>query len=170
LRALFEAARWAPSSYNEQPWTYFVATRQNPVEFIRLLSCLVPANRAWAKAAPVLILGVVTLKFAQNQQDNRAAMHDLGLASANLVLEATARGLSVHQMIGILPEVARKLYQIPEHSEAWTAIAVGHRAEAADLPAELRERDLAPRTRKPASRFVFTGGWGRPEPFVSVTI
>jgi nitroreductase len=162
LRALFEAARWAPSSYNEQPWTYLVATRQNLVEFNRLLSCLVPGNQAWAKTAPVLILGLVTHKFAKNQQDNRAAVHDLGLASANLVLEATARGLSVHQMIGILPEVARKLYQIPQHTEAWTAIAVGHRAEAADLPAELRTRDLAPRTRKPTSQFVFTGGWGHP--------
>jgi len=72
-------------------------------------------------------------------------------------------------MIGIHPDVARELYQIPEHSEAWTAIAVGHRAETADLPAVMRERDIAPRTRKPASQFVFTGGWGRPEPFANAT-
>ena len=161
LCSLFEAARWAASSYNEQPWTYLIATRKTPAEFERLLSCLLPANQAWAKAAPVLVLGVVSLKFAKNQKDNRAAVHDLGLASANLVIEATARGLSVHQMIGILPERARELYRIPVHAEAWTAMAIGFKADADTLPDELRDRDLAPRQRKPASQFVFTGSWGQ---------
>jgi nitroreductase len=160
LRSLFEAARWAASSYNEQPWTYFVATRTSAAEFERLLSCLVPANQAWAKAAPVLALGVVSLKFAQNHKDNRAAVHDLGLASANLVTEATARGISVHQMIGILPDRARELYQIPENSEAWTALAIGYRANTSEEPAGLSERDLAPRHRKPVSQFVYAGTWG----------
>ena len=109
LRSLFEAARWAASSYNEQPWNYFVATREDPPEFGRLLSCLVDANQAWAKTAPVLVLAVVSLQFARNKQDNRAAVHDLGLAAANLVIEATARSLSVHQMIGILPDKAREI-------------------------------------------------------------
>jgi nitroreductase len=162
LNSLFEAARWAPSSYNEQPWTYFVATRKTPGEFERLLSCLVPANQAWAKAAPVLVLGVVNLRFAKTNKDNRAAVHDLGLASANLVIEATARGLSVHQMIGILPDRARELYQIPEHTEAWTAMAIGYKANAESLPTGLKERDMAPRSRKPTSQFVFTGSWGQP--------
>lgn len=81
LHSLFEAARWAPSSYNEQPWSYLVATRDDPREFARLLSCLEPANQAWAKSAPVLALGVVSLRFARNNQENRAAMHDLGMAS-----------------------------------------------------------------------------------------
>ncbi len=168
LGSLFEAARWAPSSYNEQPWSYFVATRENPGEFERLLSCLLPANQAWAKAAPVLALGVVSLRFAQNHKDNRAAVHDLGLASANLVMEATVRGLSVHQMIGILPERARELYQIPAQTEAWTAMAIGYKANADGLPEGLRERDLAPRQRKPVSQFVFTGTWGRPAPLTVV--
>jgi len=162
LGSLFEAARWAASSYNEQPWTYFVATHKNPGEFERLLSCLEPANQAWAKAAPVLVLGVVTLRFAKNDRENRAATHDLGLASANLVVEATARGLSVHQMIGILPDQARTLYQIPSQAEAWTAMAIGYRMSTADLPEGLRARDLAPRERKPASQFVFDGSWGQP--------
>jgi nitroreductase len=162
LSSLFEAARWAPSSYNEQPWTYFVATRKNPGEFERLLSCLVPTNQAWAKAAPVLVLGVVGLKFSKTHKDNRAAVHDLGLASANLVMEATSRGLSVHQMIGILPDRARELYQIPKDSEAWTAMAIGYKANADALPADLRERDLTPRQRKPIGQFVFTGSWGQP--------
>ena len=166
LLSLFEAARWAASSYNEQPWNYLVATRENPKEFGRLLSCLVEANQAWAKAAPVLVLGVVSLRFAKNNKDNRAAVHDLGLAAGNLLVEATTRGLSVHQMIGILPDMARELYQIPEHYEAWTALAIGYKADPATLPEALKERDLAPRERKPLSEFVFTGQWKQPSPLV----
>jgi nitroreductase len=163
---LFEAARWAASSYNEQPWNYIVATKENSKEFDQLLSCLVEANQAWAKAAPVLVLGVVSLRFAKNQKDNRAAVHDLGLASGNLVVEATTRGLSVHQMIGILPDKAREVYQIPEHFEAWTAMAIGYKADPANMPEALKARDLAPRQRKPLNEFVFTGLWKRPSPLV----
>lgn len=162
LRALFEAARWAASSYNEQPWSYFVALRTDPAEFARLLTCLVPDNQVWATAAPVLVLGVVTREFIQTGAHNRAAVHDLGLASANLTFEATARGLSVHQMIGILPDRARELYQIPDQAEAFTALAIGYAASPESLPDELRERDLAPRERKPTREFVFSGTWGRP--------
>ena len=160
LRSLFEAARWAASSYNEQPWSYIVATRDKPEEFRRLLSCLAEGNQVWAKAAPVLALGVVTLRFKRNNKENRAAVHDLGLAAGNLVVEATARGLFVHQMIGILPDKARELYQIPADSEAWTALAIGYRKEPDGLPAALKERELAPRQRRPLSQFVFTGKWG----------
>jgi len=167
LLSLFEAARWAASSYNEQPWSFLVATREDPPEFGRLLSCLVEANQAWAKTAPVLVLGIVSLRFAKNNQDNRAAVHDLGLAAGNLSVEATVRGLSVHQMIGILPDKARQLYQIPEHFEAWTAMAIGYKADPATLPAALKERDLAPRQRKPLNEFVFTGGWKKPAPLVA---
>src|SRR5208283_5160670 len=164
LRSVFEAARWAASSYNEQPWNYLLASRENPQEFGRLLSCLVEANQAWAKAAPVLVLGVVNLRFAKNNKDNRAAVHDLGLAAGNLVAEAAARGLSVHQMIGILPDKVREIYQIPEHFEAWTAMAIGYKADPATLPEALKERDLTLRQRKPLGKFVFTGKWGQSLP------
>ena len=166
LRSLFEAARWAPSSYNEQPWSYIVATRDNSEQFQRLLSCLVDANQVWAKAAPVLALGVVSLKFARNAKDNRAAVHDLGLASGNLVLEATARGLFVHQMIGILPDRAREVYGIPEGYEAWTGLAIGYRGDPTNLPEPLRERERTPRQRKPLQEFVFNGKWENPSPLV----
>lgn len=160
LRALFEAARWAPSSYNEQPWSYVVATKQQPEEYARLLSCLVEPNQAWARAAPVLALGIVTQRFQRNDKPNKAAMHDLGLAAGNLLLEATARGIHVHQMIGILPDRARELYAIPEGSEAYTGLAIGYAGDPAS-DAKLGERDLAPRTRKPLSEFVFSGRFGR---------
>ena len=166
LLSLFEAARWAASSFNEQPWSFLVATRENQLEFGRLLSCLMEANQAWAKTVPVLVLGVVSLRFASNNKDNRAAVHDLGLAAANLVVEATTRGLSVHQMIGILPDKAREVYLIPEHFEAWTAMAIGYRADPDKLPDALKERDLKPRQRKPLDKFVFTGQWGQSSPFV----
>lgn len=166
LVSLFEAARWAPSSYNEQPWSYMVASKNDTEEFQRLLSCLVEANQAWAKAAPVLALGIVSLKFALNAKDNRAAVHDLGLAAGNLVMEATSRVLFVHQMIGILPDRARELYGIPEGFEAWTALAIGYAGDSASLPDKLRERDLAPRQRKPLREFVFRGRWKEPSPIV----
>jgi len=165
LRALFEAARWAPSSYNEQPWSYLVASRHDePQEFARLLSCLVEANQAWAQHASVLALGVVTLRFERNDKPNAAAKHDLGLAAGNICVEATARGLVVHQMIGIQPDRAREVYGIPEHSEALTGIAIGYEGDSQALPEKLRERDLATRTRKPLGEFVFAGRWGARAP------
>ena len=162
LRSLFEAARWAASSYNEQPWRYIVATRANPVEFEKLLSCLVEPNQAWAKAAPVLALGCTSLTFTRNGQPNAAAIHDLGLASATLTFEATARGIHVHQMIGILPDRAREVYRIPAGVEPKTALAIGYAADPAMAPEKYRDRDLAARTRKPLAEFVFGGDFGTP--------
>jgi nitroreductase len=160
LRSLFEAASWAPSSYNEQPWRYIVATKDNPADFERLLSCLVEGNQVWAKAAPVLALGCTSLFFTKNGKPNAAAVHDLGLAAGNLCLEATARGLHVHQMIGILPDKAREVFHIPEGVQPLTGLAIGYAADPNTLPDKLRERDLAPRTRKPLAEFVFGGAWG----------
>lgn len=162
--ALFEAARWAASSFNEQPWSYLIATREQPDEYERLLSCLVEGNQGWAKHAPVLALGCTTLTFSRNGKPNAAAAHDLGQASANLALEATARGLAVHQMIGILPDRARELYKIPEHVQPLTGLAIGYVASAEESPAELRARDAARRARKPLSEFLFSGIWGDASP------
>ena len=161
LFSLFEAARWAASSYNEQPWRYLVATKEEPEEYEKLLSCLVEGNQLWAKAAPVLALGVASLAFALNGKPNKAAIHDLGLAAGSLTFEATARGLAVHQMIGILPDKARELYGIPQGYEAVTGIAIGYVGDPQTLPDKLRERDLTPRTRKPLKDFVFGGTWGK---------
>src|SRR4051794_29244909 len=160
LRSLFEAARWAASSYNEQPWSYIVSTKADPGAFERLLSYLVEGNQAWARAAPVLALGCTNPRFALNNKPNAAAVHDLGLAGASLTLEATARGLSVHQMIGILPDRARELYRIPEGVQPMTGLAIGYAADPDTLPEKYRERDLAPRARKPQAEFVFGGEYG----------
>lgn len=159
LLSLFEAARWAASSYNEQPWRFIVAREEEPAEFDRLLTCLVEGNQAWARHAPVLALAVVSLRFSRNGKPNRAAHHDIGTATCSLQLEATARGLSVHPMIGIQPERARTEYAIPEGYEAYTALAIGYAAPLDAVDESLRRRDAAPRARKPLSEFVFTGAW-----------
>ena len=160
LVSLFEAARWAPSSYNEQPWHYIIATKDNTEEFERMVSCLVEGNQIWAKSAPVLALGIARLNFVHNNKPNRAAIHDLGLAAGNLLFEATARGLCVHQMIGILPERASEIYAIPEGYEVMTGIAIGYEGNPDSLPDNIKEREAARRPRKPLSEFIFSSKWG----------
>jgi len=160
LLSLFEAARWAASSYNEQPWRYIVATREDPDAHARVLSCLVEPNQAWAKQAPVLALGVIGLQFERNGKPNAAAQHDLGLASANLTLEATQRGLSVHQMIGILPDRAKEIFDVPDGYQVLTGLAIGYAGDPVVVEG-LGPRDLAARGRRPVAEFVFTNGWGR---------
>jgi nitroreductase len=166
LLSLLEAARWAPSSYNEQPWSFLVATKAQPEEFARMLSCLVDANQAWAKNAPVLVLCCTRLHFVRNGKPNAAAVHDLGLATANLMFEATARGLAVHAMIGIEPERVRTLYEVPEGVQPLTAIALGYAGDPSVLAEGLRDRDRERRPREPLAKFVFAGKWGSARPGV----
>jgi len=160
LCSLFEAARWAASSYNEQPWSFIVAMKDQAVEFEKIVSCLVEANQTWAKQASVLVLCCTKLHFERNGKENAAAIHDLGLAVGNLSFEATSRGLSLHQMIGIYPEKAEELFQIPDGIRVLTAIAIGYPADPDSLPQELRIRDQSPRSRKPLNEFVFRSNWG----------
>jgi nitroreductase len=167
LRSLLEAARWAPSSYNEQPWSFIVATKQDPAELARLLSCLVEGNIQWAQHAPVLMVSVARLSFEEDGKPNRHAFHDVGQAAANLTVQATALGLFVHQMAGILPDKVRALYGVPEQYEPVAAIALGYPGDPQSLPERLRNRELAPRERKPLTEFVFTGRWGQPSPIVT---
>ncbi len=167
LRSLFEAARWASSSFNAQPWNFIVATKDDPENFQRVLDCFVERNQSWAKNAPVLALSVAGLKFAHNGQPNRHAFHDVGQAVANLALQATALGLEIHQMAGIDPEKARQIFGIPEGYEAVAGIALGYPGDPASLPDPLRERELAPRERKPLDSFVFAGRWGQPSQLVA---
>jgi nitroreductase len=159
LRSLFEAARWAPSSFNEQPWSYIVARREEKEEFERVLSCLSEKNQQWAKEAPILALGVAHMRFVRNDKPNRHAFHDLGLATANLCVEATARGLAVHQMAGILPDRAREIYGLPEDWEVATGIAIGYAVGPEEGVNPFAERDSKPRSRKPLKSFVFGGRW-----------
>ena len=167
LRSLLEAARWAPSSYNEQPWAFIIATKQDQAEYARLLSCLVEGNIQWAQRAPVLMVSVARRSFEENGKSNRHAFHDIGLAVANLVVQATALGLAVHQMAGIFPDKVRELYNIPEDYEPVAGIALGYPGDPDTLPERLRQRELAPRSRKPIREFVFAGRWGQTSPLIA---
>jgi nitroreductase len=165
LRSIFEAARWAPSSYNEQPWAYIVATKDGKENFEKMLSILVEFNVQWAGSAPMLALAVAKLAFANNNAPNRNAQYDTGAASALLSVEATARGLAVHQMAGFDQEKARQVFGIPAGWEPIAALAIGYPGDPASLPQPLKDRELAPRTRKPITEFVMAGHWGHTASF-----
>lgn len=167
LRSLFEAARWAPSSYNEQPWAYIVAARDDKENFEKILGVLVEFNIAWAKNAAVLAIAVCELNFAGNKTPNRNAQYDTGAASALLSIEAVSRGLAVHQMAGFDPQTAKQVFGIPEGWEPIAAIAIGYPGDPASLSEELRQRETAPRVRKPIRDFVMTGRWGHTAPFAA---
>ena len=162
LRSLFEAARWAPSSNNEQPWRFLVATKEAPEDYGRLFDCLLEGNRKWVHLAPVLMLSVTELNFEDDGKPNRHAFHDMGLAAENLVLQAVALGLAAHQMAGFDVEKARRTCDIPAEYDPVAMIAVGYPGDPAALPDYLRERELRPRERKTAAEFVFRPQWGKP--------
>jgi len=165
LRSLFEAARWAPSSSNEQPWAYIVATKDDPENFEKSLGALVEFNANWAKKAPVLVIAVAELAFAKNNAPNRNAQYDVGAASMQLSIEATARGLVVHQMAGFDPETAKEAYDIPQGWEPIAAMAIGYPGDASSLPEPLQSREKAPRSRKRIREFVMSGQWGHTAEF-----
>ncbi len=166
VRSLLEAARWAPSSNNEQPWNFVVATKQDQADYERLLSCLRNTNQLWARLAPVLAMSIAKLVFTDGGEPNRHAFHDVGVAVENLVVQATALGLMVHQMAGIYPNKVRELYGIPTEYDVVAAIAIGYPGDAEILPEKFRQRELAKRSRKPIEEFTFGGHWGKPSPIV----
>ncbi|GAB3203805.1 hypothetical protein GCM10027293_35410 [Pontibacter aydingkolensis] len=159
LEALFEAARWAPSAMNEQPWRFIYATKDDKEAYDRLLSCLVEANQVWAKKAPVIFVSVAKKAYAFNGNINGHAWHDVGMATANLVLQATELDLHVHLMGGFSAGKAREVLDIPEGFEAVTMGVVGYAGDPEGLPEQLKARELAPRQRKPLSEILFNGKW-----------
>jgi nitroreductase len=160
LASLMEAARWAPSSRNEQPWSFIVATKENESDFNRLLGCLVEFNVQWAQHAPLLLLSVAKLTFESTGELNRHALHDVGQAVANLTFQETASGLVVHQIAGFDVEKARLEFSIPQDFEPVAAAAIGYPGNPAELPEKLRKKDESPRKRKPLTNFVFEVGSG----------
>jgi nitroreductase len=163
LQSLFEAARWAPSSNNQQPWRFLVAMKENTVEYNRLLNCLVEGNQQWAYRAPVLLLSVAQLRF-EDGSANRHALHDTGMAAENLVIQATALGLVAHQMAGFRIDQARADCQIPDGYEPVAMMAVGYPGDPALLSDRLRAREVQPRVRKPVTEFVYSATWDQPLP------
>ena len=161
IMSLFVAARWAPSAYNEQPWRFITATSEDSYQHTKMLSCLVDANKAWAKKAPMLIILVVKKNFEFNGKPNRWAMHDCGLALENLLLQTVELGLAAHPMAGFSVDAVKSGYSVPDDYEPLVAIAVGYPGEPEMLEGELLEREKDPRERKEISDFVFNGKWGK---------
>ena len=165
LNVLLEAARWAPSSMNEQPWRFLLANRRDdPEGHARIASTLVPFNAAWASRAPVLTIVAAKTAFTHNGAANHSAYHDVGQAVALFTLQATAFGLAIHQMGGFDRDRARLLLDIPDGYEPVVALALGYPGDAGELSLEMRARETAPRARRPASEWVYGGRWSEPLP------
>jgi nitroreductase len=155
LTKIFTAAAWAASSYNEQPWRFMVGKKGDET-YAKILDSLVEFNQAWAKTAPVLILSVGKKTFAHNGQPNSYGLHDTGAASANMSLEATALGLHTHGMAGLDKDKARANFGIPEDFEVGAVWALGYLGDPEVLPEQMKAMELAERTRKPLTEFVFS--------------
>ncbi len=159
LGALFEAARWTMSSYNAQPWRYIVGVKgRSQATWDKIYQVLLEGNQPWAANAPVLALGVIEKNFEYNGKPNKAAAHDLGAASAMLTVEATARGLVVHQMIGIDAEAAHAAFGLADSQESLTGLAIGYEGAPGVIPAQYAERDEGPRERKSLADIILDGG------------
>lgn len=164
LHQLFEAARWAPSSANEQPWRFVVAdARRSPDAFAALLGTLTPRNQEWARLAPLLVLVAVRLTVERSGHPNPHAWYDAGQAVAFLTLQATDAGLAVRQMQGFNPALARDACHVPEPFEPAVVIAVGRVGDPDRLAHEAhRTAERQPRQRRPIGEFVFDEVWNRP--------
>jgi nitroreductase len=163
LLTLLEAARWAPSCFNDQPRRFLMFDESDPDALARARGCLIEGN-AWARKAPVLMLSVARETFEQNGKPNRWAQHDTGLATENLLLEAVELGLAAHPMAGYDADRARSEFGIPEGFTPIAMIAIGypHRGGLGDLDDKLRAKELAPRGRKSISEIAFAGKWNAP--------
>lgn len=161
--SLLEAARWAPSCFGDEPWRFIVWDKnQDAAAWERAYDCIVPGNQTWAKDAPVFILICADSLFSHNQKPNRWSGYDTGAAAVSLCLQATSMGLATHQMGGFDCEKARAAFGIPEQVEMMSMLAVGYAADADTLSDELKERELAPRKRRPLAELFYEGVWNQP--------
>ncbi len=162
LLALLEAARWAASCFNDQPWRFVVCDKvTDEAAWQRAFGVLVEKNRQWAKNAPVLILAVAMEDFNHNGKANRWAMYDTGAASAGLCLQATALGLVVHQMGGFDADLAREAFQLPVNCQPMAMMAVGYQADVGILDDDFKSAELAERTRAALKERFYAGTWGK---------
>lgn len=160
LKKLFEAARWAASSSNEQPWRFLVGRRGDET-YQKIFNSLVEFNQLWAKSAPVLVLSVAKKTFSNNGSPNRHGLHDTGAATATLALQATANGLHSHSMAGFDTELARASFAIPSDYDMGAVTAIGYFGDPAGLPERMAKTEVSPRQRKPLEEFVFSA-WEKP--------
>ncbi len=164
MASLLEAARWAPSCLNEQPWRFVVARREEEQAFAHLVGCLTPANQVWAARAGALIFTLAGDNFSKTREHNRYAWHDIGLATSQLITQAMAMGLQVHPMAGFDVDATREALEVPDSFTPVSALAVGYPGDPDSLPLELAVRERAPRSRRPMSESASAGIFGHPLP------
>ncbi len=153
IHSLFEAARWAPSSLNEQPWFYIYATRDQEL-WNKIFESLKEGNKSWAAHAPLLILSLARKNFLRFNSPNPSARYDLGAANGFLSLQAAHLGLNVHQMAGFNPQTAIKNLGVPDLFEPVIVMAIGYPGDVNTLPENLKLRESAPRERYIEQEFV----------------
>lgn len=154
LDSLFEAARWAPSSFNAQPWKFMVG-RKGEETYDLLFSLLKDMNKRWAQTAPVLVLSMAEVVPPGRTSENRFAFHDTGMAVGNLLAQATHVGLHVHQMGGYDVEGARSVLHLPMNIEPAAMMAIGYKGDPSVLPDEVAAREEKPRERRGLNEFVY---------------
>ncbi len=160
LNSLLEAARWAASCFNVQPWNLLVVRKaQEPAAHAKLVECLSANNQRWAGNAPVLILACASTTFPQNGQPNRHAWYDTGAAMAQLTVQAVAMGMQAHQMAGFDAAKAREAFAVPEGFDPISVMAIGYAGTPEALPDDLKQRETAPRIRRELAEFTHFGGW-----------
>ncbi|MGW5509512.1 nitroreductase family protein [Streptomyces albogriseolus] len=162
LVSLLEAARWAPSAYNAQPWRFLVG-RRGDTTYLRILDALIPFNQEWAQTGSLLV-AVVAEERVENGVPQLLPAYDTGLSVAQLVLQAHALGLHAHQMSGFDADALRASLGVPEGFRPLSVVAVGALAPADLLPPKLRERETAVRERRPGAETFFARTWGAPLP------
>jgi nitroreductase len=153
IKSLFEAARWAPSSLNEQPWAYIYATKGQEL-WEKIFETLNVGNKLWAKEAPLLIVSFCKKNFSRNGFPNGAAKYDVGAANAFLSLQATHLGLNTHQMGGFDHQLLRQNLNVPDDFDAGVIIGIGYSGNLDQLPTHLQERETSPRMRNIQDEFV----------------
>lgn len=154
LLSILEAARWAPSSHNEQPWRYIVFTKDNPEKLKEAQTVLLESN-SFAKRAPILICAITKKAYSHNGLYNRLHFHDLGAANENMFLESFNQGLIMHEMGGFDIPKSRELFKIPEDYEVGIMIAIGYQDNVDIMPDKYREKAHLPRERKQLSEIAF---------------
>ena len=156
IHLLFEAAKWAPSSRNAQPWRFIFATKEMS-EYKVLLDLLSDANQVWAATAPLLVMPLAQVISIYKNRPNRLAFYETGMAVGNLLAQATAMDLMVHQMSGYDLERAKETLVIPTRYEPMTMMAIGYKGDPEKLPAKVAEREKRERTRQEISKFLVQG-------------
>ena len=159
LTRIFEAARWAPSSMNEQPWSFIFVRNSDENNFNKVVNSLMETNKEWASKVPLLIVTIIKTFYSRNESANKVAMYDVGQAAAYLSLQASAEGIFVHQMGGFDKAELKKSMELPDGYEPVTVIAAGYAGNPETLPEKFKKREFAERERQPLNEFVFESEW-----------